>query len=48
MHAHFFEPSEPFEIEDPDNVDIRRAEAKLPPIQEYIDGFKDICFKADH
>ena len=38
---------EPYEIEDPDNVDIRRAEVKLPPLKEYIDGFKDICFKAD-
>ncbi len=34
---------EPIEIEDSENVDIRRAEVGLGTLQEYIDGFKDIC-----
>lgn len=34
---------EPFPIEDEANVDIRRAEVGLPPLAEYIAGFKDIC-----
>jgi D-alanyl-D-alanine-carboxypeptidase/D-alanyl-D-alanine-endopeptidase len=34
---------EPLPIEDAGNVDKRRAEVGLPPLQEYIDVFKDIC-----
>mgnify|MGYP006418242979 CR=1 FL=1 len=33
----------PHEIEEPMNVDIRRKEVGLGSLQEYIDGFKDIC-----
>jgi hypothetical protein len=34
---------EPLRIEDPANVDARRAAVGLPPLAEYIAGFKDIC-----
>jgi hypothetical protein len=34
---------EPFPIEDPENVDTRRAEVGLPPLAEYIAGFQDVC-----
>ena len=34
---------EPFPIEDPDQVDARRASVGLPPLAEYIERFKDIC-----
>jgi D-alanyl-D-alanine-carboxypeptidase/D-alanyl-D-alanine-endopeptidase len=34
---------EPLPIEDAANVDKRRAEVGLALLQEYIDGFKDIC-----
>jgi CubicO group peptidase (beta-lactamase class C family) len=34
---------EPLEMEDPENVNKRRAEVGLPPLEEYIAGFKDIC-----
>jgi hypothetical protein len=34
---------EPFPIEDEANVDLRRAEVGLPPLADYIAGFKDIC-----
>jgi|GEM_PF-1790331 len=34
---------EPLPIEDVANVDVRRAEVGLPPLQEYIDGFQKIC-----
>lgn len=34
---------EPLPIEDVAKVDKRREEVSLAPLQEYIDGFKDIC-----
>lgn len=34
---------EPLTLEDPANVDERRAAVGLPPLAEYIAGFKDIC-----
>lgn len=34
---------EPLEMEDPNNVDARRAEVGLELLQNYIDRFKDIC-----
>lgn len=34
---------EPLPIEDLGSVDKRRAEVGLPPMQEYIDIFKDLC-----
>jgi hypothetical protein len=34
---------EPIPMEDPSNVDVRRKEVGLPPLKEYIAGFKDIC-----
>jgi hypothetical protein len=34
---------EPFPIEDEANLDARRAEVGLPPLAEYVAGFKDIC-----
>ena len=34
---------EPIEIEDTENVDKRRAEVGLPPLEEYIKGFEHIC-----
>lgn len=34
---------EPLPMEDDQNIDKRRAEVGLAPIQEYIEGFKDIC-----
>lgn len=33
----------PAPIGDPDTVDDRRAEVGLPPLQEYLDEFADIC-----
>lgn len=33
----------PGPLEDPDNVDDRRAEVGLPPLQEYLDEFAEIC-----
>ena len=33
----------PIPIEDSNKVDERRAELGLPPLKEYIKGFKDIC-----
>lgn len=37
----------PNEIEDPENVDSRRAEVGLPPMEDYISVFKDICVNAN-
>lgn len=34
---------EPFEIEDPAHVDVRRATVGLPPLAEYVTGFQVIC-----
>ena len=34
---------EPLPIEDPDHVDTRRASVGLPPLAEYVAGFKDVC-----
>lgn len=34
---------EPIEMEDPANVDKRRMEVGLEPLQNYINRFKDIC-----
>ncbi len=34
---------EPREMEDPANLDRRRADVGLPPEAEYIEGFKTIC-----
>ncbi len=34
---------EPLPIEDPEHVDERRLAVGLPPLAEYIAGFKDIC-----
>jgi len=34
---------EPFPIEDEANVDARRAAVGLPPLAEYIAGFRDVC-----
>jgi hypothetical protein len=34
---------EPLPIEDPDKVDVRRAQVGLPPLADYIAGFKDLC-----
>jgi hypothetical protein len=33
----------PFPIEDPQDVDARRAAVGLPPLAEYVAGFKDLC-----
>jgi hypothetical protein len=34
---------EPLPMEDPENVDRRRAAVGLPPLADYIAGFKDVC-----
>jgi hypothetical protein len=39
---------EPFEVEDPANLDKRRASVGLPPEDEYKKVFKDVCFEGQH
>ena len=34
---------QPFEIEDPIHVDVRRSEVGLEPLADYIAGFREIC-----
>jgi hypothetical protein len=39
---------EPFEVEDPANLDKRRASVGLPPEDEYKKVFKDICLEGQN
>jgi hypothetical protein len=39
---------EPFEVEDPANLDKRRASVGLPPEDEYKKMFKDICLEGQN